>query len=110
MVEDKLKFLSEDFNKALSRLKEALVLPETEINRDAAIQRFEFTFELAWKLMKTTNEILGTPCYSPRDCIRLAARNGILDNPENQSHLRRSRRRGALQPYQKLSPRRWEIA
>lgn len=82
MVDAKLSAISEDLNKALRRLEEALALPKTEINRDATIQRFEFTFELTWKLLKATNEVLGTPCYSPRDCIRSAARNGVLDNPE----------------------------
>jgi nucleotidyltransferase substrate binding protein (TIGR01987 family) len=40
------------FGKALSRLKEVLAEPqETSIVRDAIIQRFEFTFEAAWKAM-----------------------------------------------------------
>lgn len=83
MVESKLSSLLEDFGKALAKLDEALRLPETEINRDATIQRFEFTFELGWKLLKAANEFLGTSCYSPRDCIRLAARNGVIDNPSS---------------------------
>lgn len=37
------------FEKALSRLHELLPLDETPIVRDALIQRFEFTFETAWK-------------------------------------------------------------
>lgn len=37
--------------KALLRLHEALAVDETDIVRDALIQRFEFTFELAWKAM-----------------------------------------------------------
>ncbi|MBS3895194.1 HI0074 family nucleotidyltransferase substrate-binding subunit [Silanimonas sp.] len=37
--------------KALQRLHEALAVDETDIVRDALIQRFEFTFELAWKAM-----------------------------------------------------------
>jgi nucleotidyltransferase substrate binding protein (TIGR01987 family) len=40
------------FEKALDRLKEVLAEPiETTIVRDALIQRFEFTFEAAWKAM-----------------------------------------------------------
>ncbi len=38
------------FDKALARLHEVLAEPtETAIVRDALIQRFEFTFEAAWK-------------------------------------------------------------
>ena len=41
----------EFFGKALNRLLEALELDETSIVRDALIQRFEFTFEMAWKTL-----------------------------------------------------------
>lgn len=37
------------FQKALARLHEVLALSETEVVRDALIQRFEFTFEAAWR-------------------------------------------------------------
>lgn len=37
------------YEKALSRLHEVLQLDETPVVRDALIQRFEFTFETAWK-------------------------------------------------------------
>ena len=38
-----------NFEKALARLHEVLVLDETDIVRDALIQRFEFTFETGWQ-------------------------------------------------------------
>lgn len=37
------------FDKALARLHEVLPLAENTIVRDALIQRFEFTFEAAWR-------------------------------------------------------------
>jgi nucleotidyltransferase substrate binding protein (TIGR01987 family) len=37
------------FEKALARLGEVLARPEDDVVRDALIQRFEFTFEMAWK-------------------------------------------------------------
>ena len=79
-----IKSIIEDLTKALDKLAEAIGFGnELEINRDGTIQRFEFSFELAWKLLKSVNNFLGTECFSPRDCIRLAAQNGLLDNPEN---------------------------
>lgn len=41
----------EFFNKALSRLQEALAENETSFVRDSIIQRFEITFEMAWKTL-----------------------------------------------------------
>lgn len=38
-----------NFDRALTRLHQALALPENEIVRDALIQRFEFTFEAGWR-------------------------------------------------------------
>lgn len=38
----------EQYLKAVTRVREALDQPESALIRDALIQRFEFTFELAW--------------------------------------------------------------
>ncbi len=48
-----------NFQKAVNRLNDALSYEKTEMNRDATIQRFEFCFELSWKLLKTANLALG---------------------------------------------------
>ena len=39
----------ETLGRALVRLRSAVEQPKTEWTRDSAIQRFEFTVELAWK-------------------------------------------------------------
>lgn len=41
----------EHFEKALNRLQESLAQPEDSFMRDSIIQRFEFTFEMAWKTL-----------------------------------------------------------
>lgn len=71
-----------DLEKALKKLKEAIDLPENEINRDATIQRFEFTFELAWKLMQTLSQESSQNVYGPKNAIREAAKLGFIENPE----------------------------
>ncbi len=60
------------FKRALQRFSEALTAPETDLNRNAAIQRFEFCFELAWKMIQEKSRTEGLDCYSPESCIQLA--------------------------------------
>ena len=57
-------------------------MPEDAIVRDACIQRFEFTFEMAWRAIQAHARVQGSPCVSPRDCLRTAFRLGLVeDNP-----------------------------
>ena len=67
------------FERALSRLEEALAKPEDPIVRDACIQRFEFTFEMAWKAVQRYALTEGIECVSPRDCFRAGFRLGVID-------------------------------
>jgi nucleotidyltransferase substrate binding protein (TIGR01987 family) len=46
---ERFELQREYFNKALDRLHEALAENETPFVRDSIIQRFEMTFEMAWK-------------------------------------------------------------
>lgn len=75
----------QDLNKAIDRLKEALEIEENEIVIDGAIHRFEFTFELAWKTMKDYLEYIGIiqGIGSPREIIKTAYENGIIEDGDN---------------------------
>jgi nucleotidyltransferase substrate binding protein (TIGR01987 family) len=55
---------------AAARLAEAATLPETDIVRDAAIQRFEFTFELVWKTLQLYLEHEGLESSGPRAVLK----------------------------------------
>lgn len=68
-----------EFEKALSRLKEALALPKDEIVRDSVIQRFEFTMEFSWK---TAKKIMGTNTTIPKLVIREMADGGLIADPK----------------------------
>jgi nucleotidyltransferase substrate binding protein (TIGR01987 family) len=63
---------------ALARLEEALARPEDAIVRDACIQQFEFTFEMAWRAIQERARAEGLDCVSPRDCFRTGFRLGLL--------------------------------
>lgn len=61
----------EQLQSALKAWRESLALPFSDISRDAAIQRYEFTFELFWKAVKIyLKEQEGIDCYSPKSCFR----------------------------------------
>lgn len=49
---DRFEVARRQFGEALTRLIEVVEMDETDIIRDSLIQRFEFTYELAWKTMR----------------------------------------------------------
>ncbi|WP_062109604.1 nucleotidyltransferase substrate binding protein [Bacillus niameyensis] len=74
----------DDYKRASTRLKEATKIKvDSDIVYDGVIQRFEFTFELSWKLMKTFLEYTGiTEMKSPRATIREANSYGLIEDGE----------------------------
>lgn len=79
----KLEAQYQDLQDAFARLKEAIILPSNNlINRDATIQRFEFTFELCWKIMQTIVNENKLDVYGPKNVFREAAKLGIIHDPE----------------------------
>jgi nucleotidyltransferase substrate binding protein (TIGR01987 family) len=66
------------FQAASGQLALVLALPKTEINRDCAIHRFEFTFELFWKVLRDHCRLHGVEANSLRSCLREAFRIGLL--------------------------------
>lgn len=67
------------FARAVGRVEEILREPKGTVARDAAIQRFEFTFDLAWKALKAyLEDRLKVRCASPKACFREAYNQGII--------------------------------
>lgn len=79
---EKVESLFTDLKKASEKLQEAHQLPITEINRDGTIQRFEFTFELFWKLLQAILTRDGIEAYGPRNAFREAGKLGLIDDVE----------------------------
>ncbi|MBU0650732.1 nucleotidyltransferase substrate binding protein [bacterium] len=82
MTDTSLRYTFEDYKNALARLQEGLDLnSEEQIIIDGVIQRFEFTFELSWKLMKKYLEKQGIKdCNSPRSVIKEAFAQEIISD------------------------------
>jgi nucleotidyltransferase substrate binding protein (TIGR01987 family) len=71
-----------DVHESASRLAEAVAQPETELIRDATIQRFEFTFEVIWKTLKLYLERQGHECGGPRPTLKKAFTENLIATPE----------------------------
>ena len=76
MNQKRTKELLDDYRKAVSRLDESLheSLSKGSIVMDGTIQRFEFTFELAWKVLKSVLEFQGIEATTPRAAVKEAFR------------------------------------
>lgn len=80
--EDRFIVAREQFSRALDRLHEVMVLDETDIIRDSLIQRFEFTYELAWKCMFYWMRSQGEKVVEMQKPIIAAAfRCELIDDP-----------------------------
>ena len=78
-------------DKALTSLDRAMIRSQKERSdkelRDAVIQRFEYTYELCWKMMKRQIEAeAATPAaidtLSFKDLLREAAERGLIEEVE----------------------------
>ena len=77
-----------DAQRALSTLREILKVEKTSINRDASIQRFEYTTEAVWKCLQTYLKAeQGIDCYSPKACLREAKNVGLLNEEDTSLAL-----------------------
>ncbi len=80
-----------NYNKAVARLQDAVAITSAnngfgketdDLLKEGLIQRFEYTQELAWKVMKDYEEYQGyTDIQGSRDAIRKALQMGIIDSP-----------------------------
>ncbi|NBX74433.1 MAG: nucleotidyltransferase [Alphaproteobacteria bacterium] len=77
-----------DFRQALQRLREAMAVPEDSIVRDAIIQRFEFTFELAWKMAQAWLALNATAdAKYPRAVWQAAFAAGLVTDGDGWSTM-----------------------
>jgi len=73
-----------NFENAYSQLKKAITAYEqlSELEKEGLIQRFEYTFELAWKTMKDYLESQGVVADFPRDVIKKSFQYQIIQKGE----------------------------
>lgn len=75
----------ENYKNALNRLNDGIMKFDqtNDLLRDGLIQRFEFTFELAWKALKAIFEVEGLiGLNSPKTVLREAFSAGLIEKDE----------------------------
>lgn len=79
---DMLMLKFETLKKMLKKLEAALEKDAhlDELYLDGTIQRFEFVYELSWKLMKSYLEYQGTEVVSPRETFREGFKDSIISD------------------------------
>ena len=90
----------DNYRRALSHLQEAAELMDrrelSRLEKQGVIQAFEFSWELAWKLMKDYLEWQGiTGLAGARDATREAFRQGLLSDGEVWMAMLQDRNRTA---------------
>ena len=86
---ERLKERIEVARKALVRLEELVAIAKpTAVERDAAIQRFEYTFEAVWKVSERYLAVReGMTVRSPKACARAAREARLLTDDETVTAL-----------------------
>ncbi len=88
-MKQKIKNKLENFTNANKRLREAVTAykneTENKLYRDALIQRFEFTFELAWKTLAEVLRDNGIvpEIIAPKTILKAAYSAGYIDDETN---------------------------
>lgn len=75
----------------LIQLEKALHEPESEFIRDAVIQRFEFTYELAWKTLKAYLATLDITALNAKETLKAAYQQGLLVDADAWGTLHQKR-------------------
>lgn len=97
-------------DQAAQTLTDALRQPLTDLVRDAAIQRFEYVFELSWKTMQAAATYMGTICNSPREAIKAALKLGWTTNADGWLEAMEARNRTSHTYNEKVAKEVYEVA
>jgi len=87
VLSDKL----DNFSNALKKLEQAFAEEGHSLCLDGTIKRFEFSFEMAWKVLKKFLLYEGTECISARDCIKKAYQLGFIKEEGNWLNILKDR-------------------
>ena len=90
-----MQIIIEPLEKAVKSLEEVLAMPIDDIIRDSTIQRFEYSFELSWKMLKRflkeafDNKDIEQDTFI--EIIKKSAKHGLINNQEIWLEFRETR-------------------
>jgi nucleotidyltransferase substrate binding protein (TIGR01987 family) len=84
---DRLEQRLADATRAVAKLHEIVAEPPSVIVRDAAIKRFEYTFEAVWKAARAYLAREGFDVASPRGTVRTSLKAGLLSAEQAEQAL-----------------------
>jgi nucleotidyltransferase substrate binding protein (TIGR01987 family) len=82
-----------DYTQAYQQLSKAIAQPEDEFIRDSVIQRFEFTYEFSWKMLKLRLLLEGIETKTPRETLQESLQAGFISDGNAWSELQLYRNR-----------------
>jgi len=77
-MKNEVKYSLDKFIKAAKRLNDGIKTARNQLDRDGVIQRFEFTFELAWKSLRLFLSDQGILVNSPKQALKAAFKYGLI--------------------------------
>lgn len=87
----------ENFGKAMAQLEAACDQEDySDLERAGLIQMFEFSFELAWKVLKDLLFYEGYDVKSPREVVRTSFETGYLSEDDSEIFLDALKKRNLL--------------
>ena len=85
-----------NFKKALAKLEEVAATHDidklSDLEKEGMIQRFEYTFELAWKTLQDLLEYKGyRDITGPNPVLEQALKDGYIENERTWRNMKKSR-------------------
>ena len=91
-IMNRLQIRLSNYEKALASLLELdTKIDYSDLEKAGFLQRFEYTFELSWKLLKSALEYQGVITKSPRESIKEGLQAGLINNGDLWVEIQESR-------------------
>jgi nucleotidyltransferase substrate binding protein (TIGR01987 family) len=91
MTAERLHERVSTYVQAVHQLQKACQQADNEYIRDSVIQRFEFCWELAWKMLKLRLQQLSVDVLNPRDIFKEALNKGLIQDGNAWSQIQKYR-------------------